>query len=337
MRRGRHQPPPFAEPLERQRQVPVLQVAEAAVNKLDEWLDVWLAKSPASTSATLVPAQRAVTGDAGAESHPRPGDVKQLRREPAEKAGHRVGDRRVNHSLRAMCSSSSCHHATRTGASVVDIGPLLRLRERNHVAQRIGPAQQHRQAIDTSSDPAVRRRSVLERLQQEPELRVGFLVRGAQRAEHARLHVELTYDPTHPNYFNEPDLRVEMERVFDLCHGCRLCFNLCPSFPTLFSAIDARDGDVGAMTVDEQDQVVDECYQCKLCYLKCRYVPPHEWELDFPRLMMPTMRSALEQRPGEGATSPTSSSPDRLLGKVSTKAAPVVNRCSIRHVCAWHP
>jgi ferredoxin len=66
-----------------------------------------------------------------------------------------------------------------------------------------------------------------------------------------------TYDPSHPKYFEEPDLRVELERVFDLCHGCRLCFNLCPSFPTLFSAIDARDGDVGAMTAAQQDKVVD--------------------------------------------------------------------------------
>ena len=95
-----------------------------------------------------------------------------------------------------------------------------------------------------------------------------------------------TYDPAHPEYLDEPDLRVELERVYDLCHGCRLCFNLCPSFPTLFDFIDARDGDVAGMTPAEQDQVVDECYQCKLCYVKCPYVPPHEWQLDFPRLMM---------------------------------------------------
>jgi Fe-S oxidoreductase len=135
-----------------------------------------------------------------------------------------------------------------------------------------------------------------------------------------------TYDPTHPNYFEEPDLRVEMERVFDLCHGCRLCFNLCPSFPTLFSAIDARDGDVGAMTTDEQDKVVDECYQCKLCYLKCPYVPPHEWELDFPRLMM--RAHAVRHSTGETVKARLTDqflARTDLLGKVSTKAAPVVN------------
>lgn len=135
-----------------------------------------------------------------------------------------------------------------------------------------------------------------------------------------------TYDPTHPNYFEEPDLRVEMERVFDLCHGCRLCFNLCPSFPTLFSAIDARDGDVGAMTADEQDQVVDECYQCKLCYLKCPYVPPHEWELDFPRLMM--RAHAVRHSNGVPVKARLTDqflARTDLLGKVSTRAAPLVN------------
>ena len=135
-----------------------------------------------------------------------------------------------------------------------------------------------------------------------------------------------TYDPTHPTYLDEPDLRVELERVFDLCHGCRLCFNLCPSFPTLFDFIDSRDGDVAGMTPVEQDQVVDECYQCKLCYLKCPYVPPHEWELDFPRLMM--RAHAVRHADGAGARKRLTDQflgRTDLLGKVSSAAAPVVN------------
>ena len=96
----------------------------------------------------------------------------------------------------------------------------------------------------------------------------------------------VTYNPSDPEYLLESDMRSEMSRVFDLCHGCRLCLHLCPSFPTMFDAIDSHDGAVEKMTRSETDQVVDECYQCKLCYLKCPYVPPHEWQLDFPRLMM---------------------------------------------------
>jgi Fe-S oxidoreductase len=138
--------------------------------------------------------------------------------------------------------------------------------------------------------------------------------------------VTTTYDPTHPRYDDEADLRAEMERVFDLCHGCRLCFNLCPSFPTLFDFIDARDGNAGAMTPAEQDQVVDECYQCKLCYVKCPYVPPHEWALDFPRLMM--RAHAVRRRQGtsvkERLTDQFLGRTD-LLGRLSTMASPVVN------------
>src|SRR5580692_6959647 len=95
-----------------------------------------------------------------------------------------------------------------------------------------------------------------------------------------------TYDPSDPRYFDSADLEIEMDRVFDACQGCRLCFNLCPSFPTLFDFVDAHDGDAALLTGAERSQVVDECYQCKLCYVKCPYVPPHEWALDFPRLMM---------------------------------------------------
>src|SRR5487761_2525489 len=136
-----------------------------------------------------------------------------------------------------------------------------------------------------------------------------------------------TYDPNHPKYFDEADLRTELDRVYDLCHGCRLCFNLCPSFPTLFDLIDEHDGDVSAMSPAEQDRVVDECYQFKLCYVKCPYVPPHEWQLDFPRLMM--RAHAVKQK--DGAKSLKEKASDQflartdLLGKLSTMAAPIVN------------
>src|SRR5579875_225301 len=128
-----------------------------------------------------------------------------------------------------------------------------------------------------------------------------------------------TYDPTHPAYLAAPDLRAEMTRVFDICHGCRLCFNLCPAFPSLFEMIDAKDGAVGELTAAEQDRVVDECYQCKLCYLKCPYVPPHEWALDFPRLMMRAraVRHATPGRPlAEPLVNAVTGTPGTLARKV---------------------
>ena len=79
-----------------------------------------------------------------------------------------------------------------------------------------------------------------------------------------------------------------MHRVFDVCHGCRRCVNLCTAFPTLFDLID--EGKTGELDgVDKQDfgKVVDKCYLCDMCYMsKCPYVPPHHWNIDFPHLML---------------------------------------------------
>ncbi|MEI9814991.1 MAG: heterodisulfide reductase-related iron-sulfur binding cluster [Acidobacteriota bacterium] len=98
----------------------------------------------------------------------------------------------------------------------------------------------------------------------------------------------MTYNPNDSIYWDRKALDGEIERVFEICHGCRLCFNLCPSFPALFNAIDGHDGDVRKLTKAEKDDVNDKCYQCKLCYVKCPYTPDdkHPFLLDFPRLLM---------------------------------------------------
>ena len=89
-------------------------------------------------------------------------------------------------------------------------------------------------------------------------------------------------------FYDEQALVKELERVYDICHGCRRCFSLCNAFPTLFDAIDESD----TMELDGVDkrvywQVVDHCYLCDMCYMtKCPYVPPHEWNVDFPHLML---------------------------------------------------
>jgi Fe-S oxidoreductase len=139
-----------------------------------------------------------------------------------------------------------------------------------------------------------------------------------------------TYDPFHPGYFDEADLREEMNRVYDLCHGCRLCFKFCTAFPTLFDFIDQHDDqDSARMTPAEQDQVVDECFNCKLCYVNCPYIPgQHEWELDFPRLMLRAGQVLHRNRPRSVSVKVTDQALGRtdLAGKVSTTLAPVVNK-----------
>jgi len=104
-----------------------------------------------------------------------------------------------------------------------------------------------------------------------------------------------TQAPTrHPVNFNHPDfldpkkLDDEMRRVFDICHGCRRCFNLCDSFPKLFEMIDeSKNEDVESLSSKEFPKVVDACTLCDMCFMtKCPYVPPHEFNIDFPHLML---------------------------------------------------
>ncbi len=139
-----------------------------------------------------------------------------------------------------------------------------------------------------------------------------------------------TYDPKDPVYFDEADVREELTRVYDLCHGCRLCFKFCTSFPTLFEMIDKHDDqDAGRLTPAEQDQVVDECFQCKLCYINCPYIPElHEWNLDFPRLML--RADAMQYANGlksarDKATTQMMGRTD-LLGTLATTTGPVANK-----------
>jgi glycerol-3-phosphate dehydrogenase subunit C len=142
--------------------------------------------------------------------------------------------------------------------------------------------------------------------------------------------VTITYDPKSPKYFDEADVRQEMTRVFDLCHGCRLCFKFCTSFPTLFEMIDRHtDQDAGRLTPAQQDQVVDECFQCKLCYINCPYIPGlHEWAIDFPRLMLraDAMRHANGQVSIRSRVTNTVMGHTDLLGKAATLRSPVANK-----------
>ncbi|MFO0236057.1 MAG: Fe-S oxidoreductase, partial [Burkholderiales bacterium] len=95
-------------------------------------------------------------------------------------------------------------------------------------------------------------------------------------------------DWRNPDFFDTEKAFAEMERVFDICHGCRRCVSLCNAFPTLFDLVDeGKTGEIDG--VDKQDywKVVDQCYLCDVCYMtKCPYVPPHPWNLDFPHLML---------------------------------------------------
>ena len=92
--------------------------------------------------------------------------------------------------------------------------------------------------------------------------------------------------PTASTYTDPKDLLAEQTRVFDVCASCRRCFNLCPSFPTLFDYIDEEaDFEAKGLTREHIHTVTDLCFSCQLCWNHCPYTPPHEWEIDFPGLM----------------------------------------------------
>lgn len=100
-------------------------------------------------------------------------------------------------------------------------------------------------------------------------------------------------------FYDEPALMKELERVYDICHGCRRCVSLCNSFPVLFDLVDESSTmEVDGVAKEDYWQVVDQCYLCDLCYMtKCPYVPPHEWNVDYPHLML--RAKAVKHKKGE--------------------------------------
>ncbi len=98
----------------------------------------------------------------------------------------------------------------------------------------------------------------------------------------------LSYDPSEDVYWDTGALDQEMRRAFEICHGCRMCFKYCDSFPNLFRMLDDRyDGDVHQIQSGDMNEIADACFQCKLCEVQCPYTPrdSHEYQLDFPKLM----------------------------------------------------
>ncbi len=98
----------------------------------------------------------------------------------------------------------------------------------------------------------------------------------------------LSYDPAEEKYWEEQGLNTEVRRIFEICHGCRLCFKYCDTFPDLFSLIDnTHNGDVRQITGAETEKILDTCFQCKLCEVNCPYTPRdrHPYQVDFPKMV----------------------------------------------------
>ena len=125
------------------------------------------------------------------------------------------------------------------------------------------------------------------------------------------------------DFYNEQFLNDELERVFNICHGCRRCVSLCKAFPTLFDLIDESETfEVDSVDKADYKKVVDQCYLCDLCYMtKCPYVPPHEWNVDFPHLML--RAKSIQFKKGETKKSYKVLTSPQQVGSVASK--PVIS------------
>ena len=138
-------------------------------------------------------------------------------------------------------------------------------------------------------------------------------------------------DWKNPQFWDEADLHGELERVLDICHGCRRCVSLCGAFPRLFDLIDeGPSGELDGVPPERFGEVVDQCYLCDMCFMsKCPYVPPHEWAIDFPHLML-RAKAVSRKRDGARLRDTILSSTDRtgmFAGiPVVTQAINAVNR-----------
>jgi len=125
-------------------------------------------------------------------------------------------------------------------------------------------------------------------------------------------------DWKNPLFYDQAALDAELERVFHICHGCRRCVSLCQAFPTLFDLVDESSTmEIDGVAKADYGKVVDQCYLCDLCYqTKCPYVPPHEWNVDFPHLML--RAKAASHKRGETAPSAKILSSTTTVGKLAT-------------------
>ncbi|HLI20889.1 MAG TPA: heterodisulfide reductase-related iron-sulfur binding cluster [Stellaceae bacterium] len=128
-----------------------------------------------------------------------------------------------------------------------------------------------------------------------------------------------------PDFYDAAKIEAELTRVFEICHGCRRCFNLCDSFPRLFDMIDeGPTGEIDGVPKEKYAEVVEACTLCDMCFMtKCPYVPPHEWNVDFPHLML--RHRAAQAKAGKVSWADRNLSETDRNGKLARPIAPLIN------------
>jgi Fe-S oxidoreductase len=137
-------------------------------------------------------------------------------------------------------------------------------------------------------------------------------------------------------YWDEHALDHELRRQYDICNSCRLCFNLCPGFPTLFEIFDLPqvDHDPAKLTSEDVKEFVDLCYNCKLCFIKCPYTPPHKFLIDIPKVVM-RARAIEARRKGDVALPELLLTTPDKVGPLVSPVAPLVNLANKNKANRW--
>lgn len=134
------------------------------------------------------------------------------------------------------------------------------------------------------------------------------------------------FDPSAHDFYDPVSVDKELRRVSDICHTCRRCYNLCPSFDVLFRALDRPevDGEVDRLKPRDLADFSDLCFECKLCIPHCPYYPPHRWEVDIPRLVLRDRASRVRHEGKPGLRERVLAATD-AMGKIATALAPIAN------------
>jgi Fe-S oxidoreductase len=144
------------------------------------------------------------------------------------------------------------------------------------------------------------------------------------------------FDPSAHDFFDPAAAEAELRRVFDICHTCRRCYDLCPSFDVLFRALDRPevDGEADRLPAEDLRQFSDLCYECRLCIPHCPYYPPHRWQVDIPRAVLRDRAARVRHQGGPRLRERVLSSAD-AVGRLSSAAAPLVNSLNESPAARW--
>lgn len=67
------------------------------------------------------------------------------------------------------------------------------------------------------------------------------------------------------------------QRMASICNACRYCEGYCAVFPALERRLSFAEADLAYLA--------NLCHNCGSCYYACQYAPPHEFELNLPKLL----------------------------------------------------